>query len=154
MSPGSAGERRPYVNVEITHDGGTEHRLTPQRRAVLVAVRDSHDHLSASEIWERARALHPRISFATVYNAVRYLCDAGLLQHIPFGDGASLYDARTDRHDHAMCAHCGHIVDFAAPFVQDIGARAAKETGFVATEVCVTLRGICPDCQGRTKFAD
>jgi Fur family transcriptional regulator, peroxide stress response regulator len=142
------------MNVEITHEGGPDCRLTPQRRAVLVAVRDSHDHLSASEIWERARALQPRISFATVYNAVRYLCDAGLLLHIPFGDGASLYDARTDRHDHALCTRCGHIVDFAAPFVKDIAARAASETGFTATEICVTMRGTCPDCQGRSKYAD
>jgi Fur family peroxide stress response transcriptional regulator len=142
------------MDVEIRLEGGPGCRLTPQRRAVLAAIQNSHAHLSASEIWERARELQPRISFATVYNAVRYLCDAGLLLHTPFGDGASLYDARTDRHDHALCTRCGRIVDFAAPFVKDIAERAARETGFTVSEICVTLRGACPDCQSKTRFSD
>jgi Fe2+ or Zn2+ uptake regulation protein len=114
---------------------------------VLEAVRESKGHLNASEIWERARALEPRISFATVYNAVHYLCEAGLLLEIPFGDGASLYDARTERHDHAVCTRCGRIADFHSATADAVAAEASMLTGFDATEVRIVLTGLCPDCR-------
>lgn len=120
--------------------------LTPRRRAVLEAVRSSERHLSASEIWERAREAEPKISFATVYNAVHYLCDAGLLVAIPFGDGASLYDARVDRHDHALCTGCGRLVDYECALADDVAEQAAASTGFTPSEVRITLIGLCPEC--------
>lgn len=121
--------------------------LTPKRRAVLEAVRRSNAHLSASEIWERAREFEPKLSFATVYNAVHYLCHAGLLTEIPFGDGASRYDARMDRHDHAICTGCGALTDFHSDIADAVAAEAARETGFEAAEVRIVLTGICPACR-------
>ena len=49
----------------------------------------------------------PTISYATVYNSLRFLKEAGLVHEIKFGDGASRYDRETDRHDHAICNCCG-----------------------------------------------
>lgn len=128
----------------------SEQRLTPQRKAVLDAVMQSRGHLSAADIWERARALQPRISFATVYNAVHYLCEADLLMEIPFGNGASLYDARTDRHDHVICQECGRIADYDYPESRRIAADASQATGFTRTTVRIVLSGVCPECQKRT----
>lgn len=76
--------------------------LTPQRDAVLQAVRASQAHLTASEVYESARKIWPSISYATVYNSLRYLKDGGLIGEIQFGNGASCYGAMTDRHDHAL----------------------------------------------------
>lgn len=132
----------------------TEPSLTPRRRAVLDAVRESEGHLSASEIWERARAAEPRISFATVYNAVHYLCDRGLLVEIPFGDGASLYDARTDHHDHVVCSCCGRMVDCHLGHEQRISKEAADLTGYDIHEVRVLLTGVCPKCRPGVKADD
>jgi Fur family peroxide stress response transcriptional regulator len=123
--------------------------LTAKRKAVLEAVRESKGHLTAADIWERARTLEPRISFATVYNAVHYLCKAGLLIEIPFGDGASLYDARTDRHDHARCTHCGRMVDYDCGVASEVAREVALNTGFLADEVHITVVGVCAEC--RTK---
>jgi Fur family transcriptional regulator, peroxide stress response regulator len=121
--------------------------LTSKRRAVLEAVRQSKGHLTAADIWERARGLEPKISFATVYNAVHYLCDSGLLVEIPFGDGASLYDARTDRHDHAKCTRCGGIVDYDCGVATDVIKQVALEKGFLADEVHITVVGLCALCR-------
>jgi Fur family peroxide stress response transcriptional regulator len=121
--------------------------MTSRRRAVLEAVQQSKGHLTASDIWERARGIEPRISFATVYNAVHYLCDSGLLIEIPFGDGASLYDARTDRHDHARCTRCGGIVDYDCGVATDVIKQVALEKGFLADEVHITVVGVCATCR-------
>ena len=68
--------------------------LTKQRRAVLRAIRESDEHLTANEVFERARRLLPRISFATVYNSLRYLKNEGLIVEIRFGADCIRYDRK------------------------------------------------------------
>ena len=52
--------------------------LTRQRDAVLRVIRESEEHLTAGEIYEHARRVLPSISYATVYNSLRFLTEAGL----------------------------------------------------------------------------
>ena len=89
--------------------------LTPQRRAVLEAVRESTEHPTAREILERARGKVPRLSYATVYNALDYLKRAGLVHEVSLGGGASRYDGRDPSHAHAICGECGSVVDIGDP---------------------------------------
>ena len=121
-------------------------RLTPQREAVLKAVRERDDHPTAGDIFARAKQYLPAISYATVYNSLRYLKDAGLVHEISFGDSASRYDRETDRHDHAICTGCGSLVDFDLPEAAKLISAAARKSKFKPESVHLTLRGICPDC--------
>jgi Fur family peroxide stress response transcriptional regulator len=126
-------------------------RLTPQRDAVLQVIRDREDHPTAGEIFEAARKHLPGISYATVYNSLRYLRDAGLVHEIKFGDGASRYDRETERHDHAICTACGKLVDFDLPEAVQLMRAAARKSRFKPESVHLTLRGLCPDCRERTQ---
>src|ERR1041385_1391658 len=86
--------------------------LTRQRSLVLDVVRTPDEHPTATEVFERARETMPGISFATVYNSLRYLKEAGLIREIAsFGKSPSRYDSETYRHDHAVCSECGRLVD-------------------------------------------
>jgi Fur family peroxide stress response transcriptional regulator len=76
--------------------------LTKQRRAVLRVIRDSDEHLTANEVFERARQLLPGIAFATVYNSLRYLKNEGLIGEVRFGADCTRYDRTLKRHDHAI----------------------------------------------------
>jgi Fur family transcriptional regulator, peroxide stress response regulator len=125
-----------------------EPELTPQRQAVLQAIRTSDEHPTASEVFTKARRRMPSISFATVYNSLRYLKQAGLIREINFGDGASRYDRETDRHDHAVCTECGKLVDFDLPQTADLLRVAARKSRFKPESVHLTLVGLCPDCRG------
>ena len=136
------------MNKGIGDQGGTE-TLTPQREAVLQVIRGSENHLTASEIFEAARRLRPTISYATVYNSLRFLKDAGLIREIHFGNAASRYDRETNRHDHAMCTHCGKLVDFDLDLSNELMRAAARRSGFKAESVHLTLHGLCPDCRAR-----
>src|SRR5258708_39798058 len=100
--------------------------LTKQRRAVLRVIRDSDEHLTASEVFEDARRLLPGISFATVYNSLRYLKKEGLIGEIRFGKDANLYDRKLTRHDHAICDNCGKLVDLEMPLPDGLLEEAAK----------------------------
>ena len=124
-------------------------RMTPQRLAILAAVRDSHDHPRAADIYERVRAVQPGIAFGTVYNALHALADHGIILQLSFGDHASRFDGRVDRHDHALCTDCGNLVDAVAPPAPEIVERAALETGFAIKAYHTQLLGVCADCQSR-----
>jgi len=120
--------------------------LTRQREVVLLVIRDSHENLTANEVFAAAKSRLPSISFATVYNSLRYLKDAGHIAEIQFGNGASRFDRMTSRHDHAICTVCGTLVDIEMEVPPDILKRAAKYSRFKPESIEFTLRGKCPDC--------
>lgn len=126
---------------------GSTARLTPQREAVLQVIRTREDHPTANEIFEAARALLPAISYATVYNSLRYFRETGLVREISFGNSASRYDGITDRHDHAICTNCGKLVDFDLNEAADLMGAAARKSRFKPETVYLTLMGLCPDCR-------
>ena len=120
--------------------------LTKQREVVLQAIRNAHEHLTANEVFTAAKGLLPTISFATVYNSLRYLKDSGHIAEIGFGNGASRYDRMTHRHDHAICTECGKLVDIEMEVPADILKKAARQSKFKPETLEFTLRGKCPDC--------
>lgn len=120
--------------------------LTKQRRTVLRVIRESDKHLTANEVFEDARRLLPGISFATVYNSLRYLKQEGLIGEIRFGTDANLYDRKLTRHDHAICNNCGKLVDIELPLPDGLLEEASTLSKFKATSIELTLHGLCPEC--------
>ena len=130
------------MGVKEIHDLG----LTKQREVVLQVIRDAREHLTANEVFVNAKQLLPSISFATVYNSLRYLKDAGHVAEIQFGNGASRFDRMTHRHDHAICTRCGKLVDIEMEHPKELVKMAAKYSKFKPESLEFTLRGICPEC--------
>lgn len=124
-------------------------RMTPQRQAILDAVRASHDHPRAADIYERVQDVQPGIAFATVYNALHALADHGIILQLSFGDHASRFDGRIDRHDHALCTECGELVDAVAPPTPEMVQQAAADIGFSIKAYHTQLLGVCAACQER-----
>ncbi len=120
--------------------------LTKQRAAVLQVIRTSHEHLTANEVYAHAKDLLPSISFATVYNSLRYLKEAGHIAEVRFGNGASRFDRMTERHDHAICNDCGALVDIELQLPDELVAAAARLSRFEPSTIELTLRGKCPAC--------
>lgn len=120
--------------------------LTKQRKVVLEVIRKSNEHLTANQIFEEARVSLPSISFATVYNSLRFLRDEGMIAEKNFGGGASRFDKMTDRHDHAICSNCGKLVDLDLKLPAELTKSASKLSGFALDSIEVTFRGTCPDC--------
>jgi Fe2+ or Zn2+ uptake regulation protein len=120
--------------------------LTKQREVVLQVIRDAEQHLTANEVFVNAKQLLPSISFATVYNSLRFLKDAGHIAEIQFGNGASRFDRITSRHDHAICTRCGKLVDIEMEHPKELVNQAAKFSNFKPESLEFTLRGICPEC--------
>ena len=135
--------RQPRVSTRPQR----EPALTRQRQAVFDVVRSGDHHPTAAEVFEAARKSLPGISFATVYNSLRFLKEQGLVREIAFGNGASRYDRETDRHDHAICSSCEKLVDFDLPGTVALIRAAARASHFRAESVHLTLVGLCPECR-------
>jgi Fe2+ or Zn2+ uptake regulation protein len=120
--------------------------LTKQRHAVLRVIRESEEHMTANEVFENARRILPGISFATVYNSLRFLKSEGLIGEVRFGMEATRYDRKLSRHDHAVCSKCGKLVDIELQIPDGLLEEAAQLSRFEAESIEVTVRGLCPDC--------
>ena len=134
------------VKTAAVEDAKPEVNLTRQRDAILKVIRAREDHPTASEIFQAAQLTLPGISYATVYNSLRFLKEAGLILEIKFGDSASRYDRETGRHDHAICNCCGKLVDFDLPETAGLLRAASRKSKFHPSSVHLTLRGVCPEC--------
>jgi Fur family ferric uptake transcriptional regulator/Fur family peroxide stress response transcriptional regulator len=124
--------------------------LTKQRRSVLRVIRESNEHLTANDVFERARQLLPGISLATVYNSLRYLKKEGLIGEVRFGADCTRYDRELKRHDHAICNDCGKLVDLELSIPDRLIKEAARRSKFKAGSIEFTLRGLCPECRRKS----
>ncbi len=120
--------------------------ITKQRQAVLQVIRDAEEHLTANQVFDKARHVLPGISFATVYNSLRYLKQEGLIGEVRFGTDASRYDRTLTRHDHAICTGCGKLIDMDLPIPNDLLKKGERLSKFKAESIEVVLRGLCPQC--------
>lgn len=122
-------------------------RLTRQREAILHIVQQADKHLAAQEIYDRVRQQLPGIAYGTVYNALSYLVQTGLIQEVNVGNGPALYDRNLDRHDHLVCRGCGKVLDYAFQNLDQAVDEVAKTTGFRIERAEALFVGLCPDCQ-------
>ncbi len=123
-------------------------RVTPQRVAVLEELRRAKgEHLTAAEIAERVRARHPTVSVGTVYRTLHTFAEHGVILEFPFGDQASRFDSRPDRHDHVRCSICGELRDVDVPSALLAHQVAAEQTGYQIDGHQTIFSGTCPACQ-------
>lgn len=133
--------------MDRLEDGGF--RMTPQRAAILEAVRAADGHLTAGEIFERVHRRYPSIAYGTVYRTLHLFAERGIILEFPFGDEASRFDKRTDRHDHVRCTECGVLLDVDVPTALFARHVAEDQTGFRITGHQTVFSGVCPTCQSR-----
>src|ERR687893_3072150 len=88
-------------------------RITEQRRTIARILSEAEDHPDVETLHERASAIDPKISIATVYRTVRLFEEAGILDRPDFGDGRARYEAAPEApHDHLIEVERGNGVEF------------------------------------------
>ncbi|MDI2128049.1 Fur family transcriptional regulator [Yinghuangia seranimata] len=124
-------------------------RLTAQRRVVAEVLNGDHVHLTADEVHERAGRLLPEISRATVYNTLGELVALGEVLEVSTDGRAKRYDPNArHRHHHLVCTNCRTIRDVPADETTD-APPSGDCFGFRISDVEITYRGLCPDCQAK-----
>ncbi|NWH08741.1 MAG: transcriptional repressor [Alphaproteobacteria bacterium] len=128
-------------------------RLTPLRRQVLNIVAESHRPLGAYDILERLaedRARQgERAAPPTVYRALEFLMDAGLVHRI---DSKNAYVAcfkpgATHASYFLLCEVCGTAAELEDEGLAGALRAASAARGFAPRQAVVEILGTCRDCQ-------
>ena len=121
-------------------------RITEQRRTIARILSEAEDHPDVETLHERAAAVDPRISIATVYRTVRLFEEAGILARHEFGDGRSRYEAASDaHHDHLIDVETGKVIEFVDEELEQLQKRIAEKLGFRLVDHRMELYGVTLD---------
>src|SRR3974390_1646543 len=164
MLPAMTSSRPPFLAPDHDHEQcaadaishaeqvckARAQKFTPIRRQVLQALLLSHRPLGAYEaIDELARSM-PRPAPITVYRALDFLMQNGLVHRI---ESRNAYLACGHDHDAAamvaflICELCGSVGEIPAAVVAQSLNAAARTTGFAPKMSVVEISGICAHCQ-------
>jgi Fur family zinc uptake transcriptional regulator len=125
-------------------------RLTPLRRKVLATLLASHKPLGAYEIIDRLAPRGPRPAPITVYRALEFLRQNGLVHRI---ESRNAFIACV--HNHAagalvvflICERCGAVGEASSADVTATLASAARAAGFMPKSPVIELTGTCTHCR-------
>ena len=129
------------------HDRGA--RLTPQRQIILDALCALGGHVTVAELYERVRADYPAIDRSTVYRALAFFVELGLVAAADIG-GATVYEIAPRQgecdHHHLVCRHCGGVLHVPGVAFDALAAQLAADHGFAADLSALTVHGRCREC--------
>ncbi len=118
-------------------------RLTEQRRVIAHVLEDATDHPDVEDLYNRASAVDPNISIATVYRTVKLFEKAGILEKVDFGDGRARYeDAERDHHDHLIDLSTGKVIEFVDPEIEALQEKIAAKLGYTLKGHKLELYGV------------
>ena len=118
-------------------------RITEQRRVIARVLSESDDHPDVEKLHERAMAVDPHISIATVYRTVRLFEEAGILDRHDFGDGRARYEAAPEaHHDQLIDVETGKVLEFVDPELEALQKQIAEKLGFRLVDHRMELYGV------------
>ena len=121
-------------------------RVTPQRLLIHRALRDLDRHVTAEEVLGTVSDRLPNASLPTVYAALDLFEELGIVRRVPATGGATLYDPRTEPHQHLACRRCGRVEDLDVDVDASRALRSARRGGFRPDGAELVIRGLCARC--------
>jgi Fur family zinc uptake transcriptional regulator len=124
-------------------------RFTPIRRRVLALVWGGHRPVGAYDILDALRAEYPRAAPPTVYRALDFLIERGLIHRIESMNAYVGCTHPTERHygQFLICSQCSDAVELDDPDIDQAVRRGADRMGFQAQRHMIEITGLCPDCR-------
>jgi Fur family zinc uptake transcriptional regulator len=127
-----------------------DERLTPIRRNVLAALLSSHAPLGAYELIDRLAKNGARPAPITIYRALDFLRDQGLVHRI---ESRNAFIACVAEHAGGdpvvflICERCGAVGEAASAAVADTIKSASRAAGFTPRTPVIEIIGICAHCK-------
>lgn len=123
--------------------------MTRQRELVYSIVAEKPVHMTAEEIYLKAREKMPTLARGTVYRNLGILADAGMIRKLEMPDAPARYDRQYSPHPHLVCEKCGGVEDLAMP--EGLLEPFLKSIGTVITGYDLKLFHVCPACASEDK---
>ena len=122
---------------------------SPVRDRIAELILDGSRHMwSLDDLLVRVRSDMGAGDYSTVFRAVAYLENKGVVQRVELGDGRSRFEPAHDHHDHVLCIACGRVAESGDTcVVANAAERVGKTTGYTIGGHQLVFTGLCPDCQ-------
>ena len=123
-------------------------RLTKTRRQILELVWSSHAPVKAYDILEQLHAKNPKAVPPTVYRALDFLQNAGLVHRIESLNAYVGCGKPGEPHigQFLICTMCGSVAEMDEPKIAELLSDQAAQLGFSTQQQLVELMGLCPQC--------
>lgn len=123
------------------------YRMTPQRMAILQILDEASRHMTPLEVYNAVRQTLPGITEPTVYRALSFLTNQGLLLAAHTSNGQMVYESAGHNHHHLICRKCGLTCEIDHEIIKPLYDFLKTETGYEVDGMHVTFFGLCPGCK-------
>ena len=125
-------------------------RLTELRRRVLELVWSKHEPARAYDLLEELRSERRRAAPPTVYRALEFLIENGLVHRI---ESLNAYvGCAGPRNPHVgqflICRKCSAVAELDGGEIARMVSRKARDLGFKVERQTIEVAGLCPQCGG------
>ena len=123
-------------------------RLTPLRRRVFEIVWRQHHPIGAYEILAEIAKDRLKAAPPTVYRALEFLRDAGLVHRVDSLNAFMGCDRPLDAHagQFLVCERCRKVTEIDDPGLTRELARHARELGYRLEDSAVEIKARCAQC--------
>jgi Fur family zinc uptake transcriptional regulator len=124
-------------------------RFTPLRRTVFELLWSSHKPVKAYELLAQLALTHDRPAPPTVYRALDFLQEAGLVHKL---ESLNAYigcgePGRRHQGQFLICEDCGVVAELDDEFLTAMIDTNAKKIGFKVNDETIEISGLCRQCQ-------
>jgi len=119
--------------------------MTRQRELIYSIVAEKPVHLTAEEIYVKARERMPTLARGTVYRNLGILAEAGMIRKLEMPDAPARYDRQHSPHPHLVCETCGCVEDLVMP--EGMLEPLVNHVDAVVTGFDLKLFHVCPACK-------
>ncbi len=106
------------------------------------------EHLTAPEVYKRAKEKGLKVSLSTVYRTLNALSEQGQVQALS-GEHGRRYEAAdgTHEHDHLICVKCSLTIEFEDELIRGFGKTVADRKGYEYRHSRFDILGTCQQCR-------
>ncbi len=124
-------------------------RLTPLRRRVLELVWNRHAPIGAYDILGAMKEGEGALEPPTVYRALKFLQDAGLVHRIDSLNAFIGCEAPDDNHAAQLlvCRKCSRVIELDDPSISKMLVQKARTLGFMTDAQDIEIKGLCATCR-------
>jgi len=126
-------------------------RLTDLRRQVLGLILESDSPTGAYDLLDRLRATRDGAAPPTVYRALEFLLDQGLIHKLESRSayvGCVGHDGTAHAAQFLICRTCGKVAELDDHELAHALEDAAKRLGFTVGKATIEAEGRCAACAG------
>jgi Fur family ferric uptake transcriptional regulator len=126
-------------------------KVTHPRIRVLEILENSHDHLTAENIYKLLLEESEDIGLATVYRVLTQFEAAGLVIKHNFEGGQAVYEMdRGQHHDHMIDVTTGKVIEFVNEEIEKLQREIATKHGYEIADHSLVLY-VRPKKKGASK---